>query len=49
MKRILTNSKVIEAWQHVKSNARAAGIDRMSVDEFEQRERELMSIIRNKL
>ncbi len=46
--------RLIEAWQQrsadaVKSNAGAAGIDRMSVDEFEQRKGELMPIIRNKL
>jgi group II intron reverse transcriptase/maturase len=41
--------RLIEAWQQVKSNAGAAGIDRMSVSEFEQRKRELMPIIRNKL
>ncbi|KKK67435.1 hypothetical protein LCGC14_2954100 [marine sediment metagenome] len=41
--------RLIEAWQQVKSNAGAAGIDRMSVDEFEERKGELMPIIRNKL
>ena len=41
--------RLIEAWQRVKSNAGAAGIDRMSVAEFEERKRELMPTIRNKL
>ena len=41
--------RLIEAWQRVKRNAGAAGIDRMSVKEFEERKEELMPIIRNKL
>ena len=41
--------RLLEAWQQVKSNAGAAGIDRMSVKEFEERKGELMPIIRNKL
>ena len=46
--------RLIEAWRQrsaeaVKVNAGAAGIDRMSVDDFEERKRELMPIIRNKL
>ena len=41
--------RLIEAWQQVKRNAGAAGIDRMSVKEFEERKEELMPIIRNNL
>jgi group II intron reverse transcriptase/maturase len=41
--------RLIEAWQRVKRNAGAAGIDRMSVKEFEERKEELMPIIRNNL
>ncbi len=41
--------RLLEAWQQVKTNAGAAGIDRMSVKDFEERKGELMPIIRNKL
>ena len=41
--------RLLEAWQKVKTNAGAAGIDRMSVDDFEERKSELMPIIRDKL
>ncbi len=41
--------RLIEAWQQVRKNAGAAGIDHMSVNDFEEREAELMPIIRNKL
>ena len=49
LERVYEPRRLIEAWQQVKSNAGAAGVDRMSVDEFEQRKGELMPIIRNKL
>lgn len=39
----------LEAWQQVKQNAGAAGIDRMTVKEFEDRKEERFPIIRNKL
>ena len=41
--------RLIEAWQQVRKNAGAAGIDHMSVNDFEERRAELMPIIRNKL
>jgi len=41
--------RLLEAWQQVKTNAGAAGIDRMSVKDFEERKGELMPMIRNKL
>ena len=37
------------AWQQVKKNAGAAGIDRMTVAEFELREVELLGLIHDKL
>ena len=37
------------AWQQVKKNAGAAGIDQMTVDEFELREEELLGLIHGKL
>jgi len=49
MERIYEPRRLVEAWQQVKRNAGAAGIDRMSVNEFDERKRELMPIIRNKL
>jgi RNA-directed DNA polymerase len=37
------------AWHQVKQNAGAAGIDQMTVDEFAQREEELLGLIHDKL
>jgi len=37
------------AWQQVRRNAGAAGIDRMTVEEFERREEELLKLIHEKL
>jgi RNA-directed DNA polymerase len=41
--------RLLEAWQQVKRNAGAAGIDRMTVEEFENRKEEMFPIIRRKL
>ena len=49
LEKVYEPRRLIEAWQQVKSNAGAAGIDRMSVKDFEERKGELMPIIRNKL
>ena len=49
LEKVYEPRRLLEAWQQVKSNAGAAGIDRMSVKEFEERKRELIPIIRNKL
>jgi len=38
-----------QAWQRVKKNAGAAGIDRMTVEEFTQREEILLGLIHDKL
>jgi len=37
------------AWQQVRQNAGAAGIDQMTVDEFAQREEQLLALIHDKL
>ena len=37
------------AWQQVRKNAGAAGIDQMTVEEFEQREEQLLELIHDKL
>ena len=49
LEQVYEPGRLIEAWQQVKRNAGAAGIDRMSVEEFEERKGELMPIIRDKL
>ena len=49
MEQIYEPRRLIEAWQHVRKNAGAAGIDQMSVQEFDERKGELMPIIKNKL
>jgi len=37
------------AWQQVRKNAGAAGIDQMTVEEFAQREEHLLALIHDKL
>ena len=37
------------AWQQVRKNAGAAGIDQMTVEEFEQREEHLLALVHDKL
>ena len=37
------------AWQQVRNNAGAAGIDQMTVEEFAQREEHLLALIHDKL
>jgi len=37
------------AWQQVRKNAGAAGIDQMTVEEFAQREEEFLALIHDKL
>ena len=49
LERVYEPRRLLEAWQQVKTNAGAAGIDRMSVKDFEERKGELMPVIRNKL
>ena len=49
LERVCEPRRLLEAWQQVKRNAGAAGIDRMTVEEFESRKEELFPIIRRKL
>ena len=49
LERVYNPGRLRAAWQHVKKNAGAAGIDKMTVEEFERREGELLQRIHEKL
>ncbi len=49
LERVYEPRRLREAWHQIKRNAGAAGIDRMTVEEFEKRERELLQLIGEKL
>ena len=49
LERVYEPKRLLEAWQRVKRNAGAAGVDEMSVQDFEQRETELLRLIYSKL
>ena len=49
MERVHEPGRLDKAWHQVKKNASAAGIDKMTVEEFESRETELLGIIHEKL
>jgi RNA-directed DNA polymerase len=49
MERVYDRRRLNRAWQSVKRNAGAAGIDRMTVEDFEKREQELLEVIHAKL
>jgi len=49
LERVYHPGRLQAAWQQVKENAGAAGIDRMTVAEFEQRAEELLTLIHEKL
>jgi RNA-directed DNA polymerase len=49
LERVYEPRRLLEAWRQVKSNAGAAGVDQMTVAEFERRKQELFPVIRNKL
>jgi RNA-directed DNA polymerase len=49
MERVYEPGRLYEAWQQVKKNAGAAGIDKMTVEEFTSRETELLGSIHEKL
>jgi RNA-directed DNA polymerase len=49
MERVYEPGRLKEAWQQVKNNAGAAGIDKMTVREFARRESELLRLIYEKL
>ncbi len=49
MERVYEPRRLRQAWQQVKQNAGAAGIDQMTVEAFEQRKDELLMLIHEKL
>jgi RNA-directed DNA polymerase len=49
LERVYNPGRLQAAWQQVKENAGAAGIDRMTVADFEQRADELLTLIHEKL
>jgi len=49
MKQVYEPGRLRKAWQQVKQNAGAAGIDRMTVEAFEQRKDELLAVIHENL
>ena len=49
MERVYDRRRLHGAWKHVSRNAGAAGIDKMTVDEFAGREEELLNLIHEKL
>jgi RNA-directed DNA polymerase len=46
LERVYNPWRLRKAWQQVKKNAGAAGIDEMTVEEFERREEELLGSLR---
>ena len=49
IERIYEPGRLLDAWQRVRRNAGAAGVDEMSVQDFERRKPELMKLIYEKL
>ena len=49
LERVYNLGRLRMAWRQVRKNAGAAGIDRMTVEEFERREDELVKLIHDKL
>jgi group II intron reverse transcriptase/maturase len=49
LKRVYEPRRLRKAWQQVKRNAGVAGIDQMTVEAFEQRKDELLTLIHEKL
>lgn len=49
LERVYEPGRLARAWQQVRQNAGAAGIDQMTVEEFESREEELLQLIHDKL
>ena len=47
--KVLEPGRLLMAWQQVRKNAGAAGIDQMTVAEFAQREDPLLALIHDKL
>ena len=49
MERVYDRRRLYQAWQTVRRHAGADGIDQMTVDDFAQREEELLDLIHAKL
>lgn len=49
LEQVYDRGRLLEAWQQVKRNAGAAGIDKMTIEDFERRKGELFKIIYGKL
>lgn len=49
MERVYEPGRLRGAWQQIRRNAGAAGIDKMTVEEFERREEELLGVISREL
>ena len=49
IERVYNPWRVRKAWRQIKENAGAAGIDKMTVEDFEKREDELLELIHEKL
>ena len=49
LERVYNQRRLRLAWQQVRKNAGAAGLDRMTVEEFGRRENELLELIHEKL
>lgn len=49
MERVYNPWRLRAAWQQIRKDAGAAGIDRMTVEDFERREEELLGLIHEKL
>jgi len=49
LERVYEPRRLRKAWQQIKQNAGAAGIDQMTVEAFEQRKDELLTLIHEKL
>jgi len=49
MQRVYDRRRLNRAWHQVRNNAGAAGVDKMSVQQFEQKEQQLLELIHSKL
>lgn len=49
MQRVYDQRRLNRAWHQVRNNAGAAGVDKMSVQQFERNEQQLLELIHNKL
>ena len=49
LERVYDSRRLRQAWEQIRTNAGAAGIDGMTMQQFEGRQQELLSLIREKL